>query len=245
MRLKDQVIIISGGAGGMGQTHAKKFASESAKVVITDLNEEKGKEIAEEIGENALFVKHDVTSEEDWENVVKQTEKKFGPVTGLVNNAGILEDPAPIEEQTAETFMKVFEINTLSAFLGIKTVTPSIKKNDKGSIVNISSISGLMGVSNQSAYVTSKFGVRGLTKTAAHELGQYNIRVNSVHPGVVKTSMIESPDFAEAEEATTAQMPLGRIQTAEELSDMILFLLTDESYSSTGHEFIVDGGLTS
>ncbi|MFD2627583.1 SDR family oxidoreductase [Oceanobacillus kapialis] len=209
------------------------------------MNEEKGKEIAEDIGDKALFVKHDVTDEEQWKNVVKQTEEKFGPVNGLVNNAGFLEAPEPIETQTVDTFRKAFDINAVSTFLRMKSVIPSMKKNEKGSIVNISSISGLMGVPNQVAYVSSKYAIRGMTKSAAHELGKHNIRVNSVHPGVVKTAMIASEGFKEAEQAVTAQMPLGRIQTAEELSNMILFLLSDESNSSTGAEFVVDGGLTS
>lgn len=244
-RLDGKVVIVTGGAGGMGESHVRKFASEGAKVVVTDINEEKGQEIADDIGESALFVKHDVTDEAAWNEVVKQAEEKFGPVSGLVNNAGMLEAPASIETQTVEMFKKVFDINAVSTFLGMKAVIPSMRKTEAGSIVNISSISGLMGVPNQSAYVSSKFAIRGMTKSAAHELGKDNIRVNSVHPGVVKTGMIAGEGFAEAEAAVTAQMPLQRIQTAEELSNMILFLLSDESYSSTGGEFVVDGGLTS
>lgn len=244
-RLADKVIVITGGAGGMGESHARRFASEGAKVVITDINEEKGQSIANDIGETALFIKHDVTNEDQWVNVVKQTEETFGPIYGLVNNAGFLEGPASIETQTLEMFKKVFEINAVSTFLGMKAVIPSMKKNTKGSIVNISSISGLMGVPNQAAYVSSKYAIRGMTKSAAQEVGKDNIRVNSVHPGVVKTPMIDSEAFKEAEEAVTAQMPLGRIQTSEELSNMVLFLLSDESNSSTGSEFVVDGGLTS
>lgn len=244
-RLEGKVVIVTGGAGGMGESHARRFASEGAKVVITDINEEKGQAIAQDIGENALFIKHDVTDEEQWKNVVEQTEEKFGPVYGLVNNAGFLEKPEPIETQSLDVFTKVFNINAVSTFLGMKSVIPSMKKNDSGSIVNISSISGLMGVPNQAAYVSSKWAIRGMTKSAARELGEHNIRVNSVHPGVVKTPMIAGEGFKEAEDAVTAQMPLQRIQTPEELSNMILFLLSDESYSSTGSEFVVDGGLTS
>lgn len=240
-QLEGKVAIVTGAAQGMGAAHATRFIKEGAKVVITDLNEEKGSALAESLGENALFVKHNVTSEEDWANVIAKAEETFGPVNILVNNAGISVNKG-LQDLTLDEYRKIVEINQVSVFLGMKTVVPSMKKSEKGSIVNISSMNGL--VAGVVGYTDTKFAVRGMTKAAAIELAGYGIRVNSVHPGVISTPMIQQGDAKEAIEEFSKFIPLKRIAQPEEVSNMVLFLASDESSYSTGSEFVIDGGLT-
>ncbi|MCG7334627.1 glucose 1-dehydrogenase [Sporosarcina sp. ACRSM] len=236
-RLTGKVVVITGAASGMGEAHARLFVKEGAQVVLTDINEEKGQKVAEELGENALFVKHDVANKDDWQIVIDQAEKAFGPITGLVNNAGIVGPLGPLEELNDEDFNRVIAINQYSVFKGMQTVLKSMKKTNGGSIVNISSTSGLVGTANDISYSATKFAVTGMTKTAALELAKYNIRVNSVHPGVISTNI---KLFDEVITAT----PLGRIAEPEEVSYLILHLISDESTFTTGSEFVVDGGFT-
>lgn len=240
-RLADKVVMITGAAGGMGESHAKRFIEEGAKVVLTDVASEKGKELAKELGENAVFLKHDVTNADDWENVVTKAEETFGPVNILVNNAGI-SAPGLIEDLSEDDFRKVVSINQVSVFLGMKYVAPSMKKGTTGSIINISSKNGIVGVPGYVAYDGTKFAVRGMTKTAALELAKFNIRVNSVHPGVIDT-----PLLAEVSEEMMKELlndiPLGRLAEPEEVTNLVLFLASDESSYSTGSEFIIDGGI--
>lgn len=240
-RLDGKVALITGAAQGMGASHAKKFIEEGAKVILTDLNEEKGQVLAKELGENALFIMHDVTDEEQWIKVIKEAEEAFGPISVLVNNAGIIISN-PIEKTSIEDYRKMVEINQVSVFLGVKSIIPSMKKAEKGSIVNISSINGF--VAGIVGYTDSKFAVRGLTKVAAIELAHSNIRVNSVHPGVIATPMILQDDMKEVSEGYAEKIPLGRVAQPEEVSNLVLYLATDESSYSTGSEFIVDGGFT-
>lgn len=237
-RLSGKVIVVTGAASGMGETHARLFVKEGAKVVLTDINEDKGQRVAEELGENALFVKHDVANSNDWQVVVDKAEDMFGPITGLVNNAGIVgPNDTPLEELQDEDFYKVIDINLYSIFKGMQTVVKSMKKTKGGSIVNISSTAGLVGSVNVTFYVTTKFAVTGITKAAALEFADYNIRVNSVHPGGIKTNI-------EVFDAVKKTTPLGRIADPEEVSYLILYLVSDESTFSTGSEFVVDGGFT-
>lgn len=240
-RLKDKVIIVTGGAGGMGASHARKFVEEGAKVVITDLNENAGAELAKELGDNAIFIKHDVTKYDDWNKVVSETEDKFGPVTGLINNAGI-GTMNPIEVMTEEEYMKIININQLSVFLGMKAVLPSMRKVEAASIVNISSLSGMIGNVGGVAYNGSKFAVRGMTKVAALEFAEDNIRVNSIHPGVIETPMLGGNNTDLINEISKT-IPLKRIAQPQEVTNLALYLVSDESSYSTGSEFIIDGGL--
>ncbi|WP_201584292.1 glucose 1-dehydrogenase [Psychrobacter jeotgali] len=240
-RLQDKVIIITGAAQGMGETHARLCINEGAKVVLTDINSEKGEALAKELGDNALFVKQDVTSEEDWNKVVKQTENKFNKIDVLVNNAGITTHKS-ILDTSVEDYRKILEINQVSVFLGMKAVIPSMKKAKQGSIINISSINGLVG--GAIGYTDSKFAVRGMTKAAALECAPHGIRVNSIHPGVIATPMISQGDTKDAVEAFAKTIPMKRVAEAEEVSGMVLFLASDDSSYSTGSEFVVDGGLT-
>lgn len=240
-RLKGKIAIITGAAQGMGASHAKKFIEEGAKVVLTDLNEEKGKALAEELGERALFSKHNVTSATDWETVVSRAEEAFGPVDVLVNNAGMTMAKS-ILQMTEEEYRRIVDINQVSVFLGMKAVIPSMQKAGGGSIVNISSMNGL--VAGAIGYTDTKFAVRGMTKAAAMECTNYGIRVNSVHPGVIATPMVMQEDTKAAVEAFAKHIPMKRVAQSEEVSNMVLFLASDEASYSTGSEFVVDGGMT-
>lgn len=240
-RLKDKVAIITGSAQGMGEAHARLFIEEGAKVVLTDLNEEKGRSLVSELGENAIFVKQNVTKIEDWAKVLEETEKNFGAVNILINNAGVTMNKS-IKDTTEEDYHRIFEINQLSVFLGIKSVISSMEKVGGGSIVNISSMNGL--VAGAIGYTDTKFAVRGMTKAAAMELASLNIRVNSVHPGVIETPMIVQEDTKDSIKEFSKYIPLRRVAKSEEVSKLILFLASDDSSYSTGSEFVVDGGMT-
>ncbi|MEK3937412.1 glucose 1-dehydrogenase [Sporosarcina sp. FSL W7-1349] len=240
-KLTDRVAIVTGGARGMGETHVRRFIAEGAKVVFTDINEAGGQALEKELGGNAKFVKQDVTSAADWKTVVEEAEKAFGPVHILVNNAGI-SIGTPFLELTEDDYRKIVDINQVSVFLGMKAVVPSMQKAGSGSIVNISSINGLVG--GAVGYTDTKFAVRGMTKAAALQLAHLNIRVNSVHPGVIETPMVMEGDSVEMIKEFANSIPLGRMAQPEEVSKLVLYLASDESSYSTGSEFIVDGGLT-
>lgn len=240
-RLDNKVAIITGAAQGMGAAHARLFVAEGAKVVLTDLNEEKGHAFAAELGENAVFVKQNVVSEEDWATVLATAEEKFGPVNVLVNNAGITMAKNMLDV-TVEEYKRIVDINQVSVFIGMKTVAGSMMKTGGGSIVNISSMNGL--VAGAIGYTDTKFAVRGMTKAAAINLAPMGIRVNSVHPGVIATPMVMQEDTKAAVEAFSKHIPLKRVAQPEEVSNMVLFLASDDSSYSTGSEFVIDGGMT-
>ncbi|CEA01996.1 3-alpha-(or 20-beta)-hydroxysteroid dehydrogenase [Jeotgalicoccus saudimassiliensis] len=240
-KLLDKVAIVTGGARGMGESHVRRFVEEGAKVVFTDINEEVGEKLAAELGDNALFVKHDVTDEAGWQEVIEKTEAAFGPVNVLVNNAGISMSKS-IFDMSVEDYKKIIDINQVSVFLGIKAVLPSMQKAEGGSIVNISSMNGIVG--GAVGYTDSKFAVRGLTKAAALQVGHLGIRVNSVHPGVIETPMVTEGDAVEQIKEFAKHIPMRRMAQSEEVTNMVLFLASEESSYSTGSEFIIDGGLT-
>ncbi len=244
-RLKNKIAIITGAAQGMGESHARAFVAEGAKVVLTDLNENRGQAIANELGEAALFVKQDVTKIEDWKKVVEQAEAKFGPVNILVNNAGILGPIKNIQELTEEDYHNVIAINQDSIYYGMKYTLPSMLKAGIGSIVNISSIAGIVAIYGYPnlAYMGSKFAVRGMTKAVAVEFAKQNIRANSVHPGFIKTPMMaEATD--EGGGIANQLIPLGRLAETSEVSNLVVFLSSDESSYLTGTEQIIDGGMS-
>ncbi|GEN71055.1 MULTISPECIES: glucose 1-dehydrogenase [Chryseobacterium] len=244
-RLNGKVAIITGGSQGMGESHVRTFVAEGAKVIFTDLNEEKGQKIANELGENAVFVKQDVTSVEDWKKVISEAESRFGPVNVLVNNAGILGPIKTITEISEEEYQKVVDINQNGVFYGMKYTIPSMQKAGIGSIINISSIAGIIAIPGYPslAYMGSKFAVRGMTKAAAVEYGKENIRANSVHPGYIKTPMMVEATDEDGSGAADA-IPLGRMADAKEVSDLVIFLASDESSFLTGTEQIIDGGMS-
>jgi 3alpha(or 20beta)-hydroxysteroid dehydrogenase len=244
-RLNGKVAIVTGAAQGMGAAHARLMVAEGAKVVLTDVNIAGGEALAAELGSQALFCAHDVTSSAGWKKVVDFTEKNFGYVSVLVNNAGIL---GPVEATAVlaeETFQKVCAVNQLSVFLGMQAVLPSMEAARVGSIINISSVAGMVAIygSPNIAYVASKFAVRGMTKQIAIEYGTKNIRANSVHPGFIKTPMMAAATDENGGEAAS-MIPLGRLAEPTEVSNLVLFLASDESSYITGAEHIVDGGMT-
>ncbi len=244
-KLDGRTAIVTGASRGMGASHARRFVEEGARVVLTDMRVEAGEALARELGDAARFIQHDVTSAADWDRVVAEAESFFGPVGVLVNNAGILGVMARTAEVTEADYLQVCAVNQHSVYLGMHAVIPSMLKGGKGSIVNISSIAGL--VANYGfpslAYVASKFAVRGMTKAAAVEYGPDNIRVNSVHPGFIMTPMMVEATNEEGGDALS-MIPLRRIAEPEEVSNLVLFLACDNSSYISGAEHVIDAGMT-
>ena len=243
-RLSGKVAIITGASQGMGEAHAKAFVAEGASVILTDLNAVAGEALAEALGSQAMFVKHDVASEADWAEVVAAGEARFGRVTVLVNNAGIIGTIAKTADLSSADFAHVCAVNQTGVFLGMRAVLPSMIANGGGSIVNISSTSGMIanvGTPNL-AYAGSKFAVRGMTKQVAVEYGDQNIRANSVHPGYVKTPMMVAATDEDGGGAA-AGIPLRRFAEPSEISPLVVFLASDESSFITGTEHVIDGGM--
>lgn len=239
-RMTGKVAIVTGGAQGMGASHARRFVAEGAKVMITDVREEQGRALAEELGDAVRFCRHDVTSAGDWDRVIAETEAAFGPVNVLINNAGIGPCASPIVDMAEADYRRCIDINQVSVFLGIKAIVPSMKRAGGGSIVNISSAGGITAFPNGMEYIASKFAVRGMTKAAAVELADANIRANSVHPGTIRTPMHPT----ELEPFFLPLIPMNRVAEPEEVTHMVVFLASDESAYCTGSEFIIDGGMT-
>lgn len=250
MRLENKVVLISGGASGIGAETARLVVREGGKAVLADRDEARGKALAAELGSAALFAALDVTEEPAWQSAVAATVGAFGGLHGLVNAAGVGVRNT-IEDCSLEDYRRVNDINSLGTFLGCKAAIPAMKTSGGGSIVNISSVLGLRGSSQALAYCASKGAVRSLTKNVALYCAQakYDIRCNSVHPGYIDTPMI-APHLAQTVDNMTGRQwledlhPLGRLGRADEVANMILFLLSDESTFSTGSEFVCDGGLT-
>lgn len=236
--LQDTVAIITGGAGGQGAAEARLFLDRGAHVVITDFATEAGEKLAAELGERASFVTHDVSRAEDWAKVVEHTMATHGRIDVLVNNAGILR-MLPLSEETAEGLDRILSVNVRGVFLGMQAVAPAMREQGSGSIINISSLAGIQGQANATAYSASKFAVRGLTRSAALEFGPYGVRVNSVHPGTIMTPMIGDLGAA-AENFPFAA--LGRAGKAEEVATLVAFLASSDASYITGGEYIVDGG---
>jgi 3alpha(or 20beta)-hydroxysteroid dehydrogenase len=244
-RLDGKVAIITGAAQGMGEAHARRFVAEGASVVMTDINDELGEKIAAELGDNARFIRADVTSLDDWRRVVAETEATFGPVTVLINNAGIIGPIADTVELDEEAYHQVCAVNQHSQFYGMKCVIPSMQQAGGGSIVNVSSVAGLVSIvgSPNLAYVGSKFASRGMTKHVAVQYGKDNIRVNSVHPGYIKTPMMAAATDEEGG-GIASQIPLGRMADPDEVARLMVWLASDESSYISGTEQVVDAGLT-
>jgi len=240
-RLDGKVAVVTGGSQGMGASHARKMAEEGATVVITDIIEEAGKKVAEEIGGNAFFMKLNVAKEDEWKSTASEIVRRFGKIDILVNNAGIGIFKR-IDEITSNEFEKTMMINAFSVFYSLKAVVPFMKEKG-GSIINISSIDGVIGEIGSIGYGASKFAVTGMTKCAALELAQYGIRVNSVHPGAVDTAMgAEGSEAAGLGENPYVSVPMKRAARPEEISNLVVFLASEESSYITGSEVIIDGG---
>ena len=247
-RLDGKVALITGGARGMGKSHVRHFVAQGARVVFGDVLDDKGAALAAEFDEKSCrYIHHDVTSEAGWAAAVALAADAFGKLDVLVNNAGVLTF-ARIADMPLAEFRRVLEVNAVGCWLGMKAVIGPMKATGGGSIINISSVEGLTGAPGLSAYSASKFAIRGMTKAVAGELGQFGIRVNSVHPGGVITSMILSQAEAAGQadaDAFLKAMPLARFAEPAEISRLVVFLASDESSYSTGSEFVADGGLLS
>lgn len=245
-RLDGKVALISGGARGMGNAEARLFAREGARVVIGDVAAADGAALADDIGDAARFVNLDVTAYDQWESAVAETLAAFGRLDILVNNAGIV-IPSPMRDLSLEDYQKVIDVNQTGVFLGMKAATPAMERSGAGSIINISSIDGMIGMDLVFSYVASKFAVRGMTRVAALELAPIGIRVNSVHPGFVHTRLGNPDDIPEIRELlddySRRRVPLGRTGEPEDIANLVLFLASDEAGYITGSEFVADGGI--
>ncbi len=242
-RLNGKVAIVTGAARGMGEVTARLFAAEGAQVIVADILDELGEAVAASIGDRASYIHLDVSSEQQWAEAVALAESK-GDLNVLVNNAAILY-AAAIKDAGPEDYMRVVTVNQLGTYNGIRAAIEPMKRAGGGSIVNISSIDGLQAKNGLSAYVSTKWAVRGLSKSAAIELGPHNIRVNTVHPGGIFTAMHGAEGKTEPsadDNAFYSQHALPRVGLPEEVAKMSLFLASDDSSYSTGSEFIVDGG---
>ncbi|MED5569024.1 MAG: glucose 1-dehydrogenase [Chloroflexota bacterium] len=248
MRLENKIALISGGARGMGAAEAILFAGEGAKVVIGDVLEDEGRQTEAQINESGgecLFLRLDVTSESNWQDAVATTVSRFGKLDILVNNAGIF-PLGTVEDTSEDLWDRVMAINAKGVFMGTKHAIPEMRKTGGGSIINISSIAGLIGSRGAAAYGASKGAVRIFTKSTAIQYAADGIRANSVHPGIIETPM-SIPTILTTEEQRDTQInrtPLGRIGTADDVASGILFLASDESSFMTGSELVIDGGLT-
>lgn len=244
-RLKGKIAIITGASQGMGSEHARAFVEEGARVVLTDLNAADGEKLAEELNDRAIFVEHDVADAGHWRRVVEAAEATFGTVDVLVNNAGVIGPVSMTADLDDDAYARVCAINQTGVFLGMKAVLPGMLRGGGGSIVNISSISGIVAIvgSPNLAYVGSKFAVRGMTKHVAVEYGDRGIRVNSVHPGYVKTPMMVAATDEDGGGAAAA-IPLRRFAESREISNLVVFLASDEASFVTGAEHVIDGGMT-
>jgi 3alpha(or 20beta)-hydroxysteroid dehydrogenase len=236
-RVDGKVAVISGGARGMGASHARALVAEGASVVAGDILDDEGTALAGELGDAARFVHLDVTQPDQWKQAVQTAVDTFGHLDVMVNNAGIVNGNMLAQFELAE-WQRIIDVNLTGTFLGMQAAVEPMIAASGGSIINISSVEGLRGSPGLYGYVASKWGVRGLAKAAALELAPHKIRVNSIHPGFIRTPMTAGipEDFL--------QIPLGRGAEPAEVSATVLFLASDEASYTTGAEFVIDGGLT-
>ncbi|MBJ22312.1 MAG: glucose 1-dehydrogenase [bacterium] len=247
MRLLDKTAIITGAARGIGAATARRFVAEGARVAIADRRVDEGKALAAQLNteraDSAVFAELDVSNEEAWKTATDQTTAAFGRIDVLVNNAGMIR-VAPLEKTDLALFQKVVNTNLVGTFLGIRAVMGPMETRGGGSIINFSSVQGLEGREGMSAYAASKFGIRGLSKSAAIELGPKGIRVNVVIPGPTKTKMTERRGWSDEQyNEAYGGYPLGRMADASEIAEVVVFLASDEASFCTGADYVVDGGV--
>jgi 3alpha(or 20beta)-hydroxysteroid dehydrogenase len=236
-RLDGKVALISGGARGIGAATASRMLKEGAKVVVGDVLDEDGAALAAQLGSGVRYVHLDVTDPAGWQQAVDEAVSAFGGLSILVNNAGIV-NFGRIDDYPHEQWARIIDVNLTGVFNGIKAAAPVLARSSPASIINVSSIAGIRGYEQLAGYTASKFGVRGLSKAAALDLGGLGIRVNSVHPGVIQTPMTEGMTF------DTVHVPLHRVGQPTEIADLMVYLAADESSFVTGAEFVIDGGET-
>lgn len=244
-RLNGKVAIITGAASGMGAEHARTFVAEGAKVALADLAVEAGEKLAKELGDSALFVQLDVADPESWAGAVATVVGTFGPVSVLVNNAGLTGPSADVADMSREDYLKVISVDQHGTFFGMQAVLPGMVENGGGSIINISSISGMAHTAGtpNAAYTTAKFAVRGMTKAAAVQYGPRGVRVNTVHPGPIVTPLMFSSASQEVIDQAAASLPLRRLGQPRDVSNLVVFLASDDSSFITAEEHVIDGGL--
>jgi 3alpha(or 20beta)-hydroxysteroid dehydrogenase len=242
-RFEGKVALVTGGSRGMGAATVRRLHSEGASVVAADILDDDGKALADELGDRVRFVHLDVTSEEQWQDVIAQTERELGKLDVLVNNAGILKFNA-LTDVPLEEFRQVIDVNLTGVFLGMKHAIPAMKRAGKGAIVNVSSTEGMGATLFCGAYTASKFGVRGITKAAALEYAADNIRANSVHPGGMDTPMTRAVMDETGRKYVASKVPMKRMGQAEDVANVVAFLASEDSAYCNGGEFVVDGGVT-
>ena len=241
-RLDDKVALITGGARGQGAAEAELFIAAGAQVVITDVLDDEGQATADRLGAACEYMHHDVVSEDEWQTVIDTIVERHGRLDILVNNAGIFRTVG-LSETSMALWDQMIAINQTGVFLGMRTAAPAMQANGSGSIINISSIAGMKSAAVAHAYSATKWAVRGMSKSAAVELAPSGVRVNSVHPGIIDTAMLQ--EFGGMRESIEERIPMGRVATADEVGKLVLFLASDDSSYCTGHEFVVDGAMTS
>lgn len=245
-RFDGKVAVVTGGARGIGAETVRKFVDGGGLVAICDIMVEEGRELERELCGATIFIEHDVRSQKSWDRVVATTKERFGSLSILVNNAGIVRYGAATQDCSERDYRDVIEVNQIGVFLGMRSVVPQMTAAGGGSIVNVSSVAGLVGLPGLLPYVASKFAVTGMTKAAAHDLAPLGIRVHSVHPGAVDTPLFAAaPGNIHAEMISAARgTPSGRMAKPDEIADMIAFIASDACRFSTGAEFVADGGWT-
>jgi 3alpha(or 20beta)-hydroxysteroid dehydrogenase len=241
-RLAGKVALITGAAGGQGEAEARLFAAEGATVVVTDLAD--GQPVAAALGQPAIFAPLDVTDAGQWRQVVDRAVDAFGHIDVLVNNAGVAFPPQRLDEEDSEHHRRLIDTNLEGVYLGMRAVVGPMSARRTGSIVNISSIDGLVGAAGMTSYVATKFAVTGMTRSAALELGPRGIRVNSIHPGVIDSPMVRRApaDVLDRLQTLLDHQPIPRMGTPEEVAYLALYLASDESSYCTGAQFVIDGG---
>ncbi|MGW0246534.1 SDR family oxidoreductase [Nocardia goodfellowii] len=246
-RFDNQTVLVTGGTGGQGSSHVRAFHAEGANVVIGGLDAERGATLADELGTRARFTRLDVTDESSWSAAVLAAQSAFGALNVLVNNAGVQNPPATIENTEQATWSRILDINLTGTFLGIKAAAPALRRAAGGAIVNIASTMSMGGTAHYAPYVASKWAVRGLTRTAALELGRDHIRVNTIHPGVISTPFIHKPaagaTAAIADFYAPEPFAIPRLGEPTDVTRLLLFLTSSDASFITGSEYVIDGGL--
>ncbi|GAA2057940.1 SDR family NAD(P)-dependent oxidoreductase [Williamsia deligens] len=246
-RFTDQTVLVTGGTGGQGANHVRAFHAEGANVVIGATDPDRGAALASELGSRTLVASLDVTDERAWTGAVRDAERSFGSLDVLVNNAGVQNPPALIEHTDQATWSRILDINLTGAFLGIKAAVPALRRAGGGSVVTVGSVMGIGGTAHYAPYVASKWALRGLTRTAALELGRDLIRVNAIHPGVISTPFIHQPALgaaaAIADHFSPEPFAVSRLGEPADVTQLLLFLASSDASFVTGSEYVVDGGL--